>query len=198
MSTESTTFDHIATVDLHVAEYAPGNHFVRIHPTGHEPLWFGPRAGDSPAGRFDAPSGEYRVLYTGENLEAALVETLIRNTTVLLLDFADLDVRSAAVIECTRKVRLAELHGRALRRLQIEAGLVHGPYRPCRELARAIWQHDAQVDGLAFRSNRNNDLVCHALFDRARDALTVIDDAPLSSDLSALMAVLDAYGVGIA
>src|SRR3954469_14452002 len=56
---------HLLTID---------HAWVRSHPTTFEPLYFG-RSGDN---RFDAPHGEYGVLYLAREVEGAFVETFGR------------------------------------------------------------------------------------------------------------------------
>jgi len=42
-----------------------------IHRKGQGPVFFGPAAGRAPQNRFDAPAGEYGVLYAAQRLEVA-------------------------------------------------------------------------------------------------------------------------------
>lgn len=150
-----------------------------------------------PTNRFDAPAGEYGVLYAGIDMECFVVETLIRHVHPPIVDRADLAALSLATLETTRVLNLAELHGRGLHRLHIDAGIVAGSYRRCRNLALGIWQHRDRVDGIVYRSTRNNDLLCIALFDRSVDGLSVAEDVPMLDDLPGVLRILAQYDGGI-
>lgn len=65
---------------LPLADIEHGTTWWRIHKTPHALVFFGPAPGDPPTYRFDASGGEYRILYVGQTLSAAYVETLPRNS----------------------------------------------------------------------------------------------------------------------
>src|SRR5690348_1386067 len=62
-----------------IVTYAAGSLWFRCHKRIDGPVFFGPGAGIAPRHRFDAPAGQYQVLYVGLNYEAAFIETFLRN-----------------------------------------------------------------------------------------------------------------------
>ncbi len=59
--------------------------------------------------RFDAPDGDYGVLYAGEDVYCAFVETLGHQTGQNLVQERHLAIRSVAAIEPSRDLRLVDL-----------------------------------------------------------------------------------------
>jgi hypothetical protein len=48
----------------------PGDVIVRVHQNAHAAIFFGPAAGVAPQGRFDAPSGQFRLRYVSIGAES--------------------------------------------------------------------------------------------------------------------------------
>ena len=64
--------------------------------------------------------------------------------------------------------------------------------------SRAIYEHDATIDGIEYRSRHDDSLVCVAVFERAGDALQVASPtASWSSDVRLLGSILDRYNVEV-
>ncbi|WFU06813.1 RES domain-containing protein (plasmid) [Rhizobium sp. CB3171] len=63
---------------LRITALDAGDVVVRVHQKIHSAVFFGPPPGASPQGRFDAPAGQYRLLYAAQRLEGAFVETVLR------------------------------------------------------------------------------------------------------------------------
>ena len=164
-----------------------------------DPVWYGPAPGTPPSNRFDAPGGEYRICYFGDSPDVAFAETLIRRTHTRLVMQSELDVRSASNVAAVREIRLARFHGPGLVRIGVGAEVAHGePYDLCQALALEIWQHAAAVDGIQYRSRWDNDRLCVALFDRARDALSAPASTTSLTDSVLLTPILRRYDIGIA
>src|ERR1700677_4502200 len=96
---------------LPVAEIAQGVQWWRIHRTELPPVFFGPAKNQPPTYRFDAPGGEYRVLYVGQTLSAAFVETLLRNPRVPLVERVELEKRSSSLLSNDHPLKLVDLRG---------------------------------------------------------------------------------------
>lgn len=171
-----------------------GTRLTRIYKSHFEPLSFGPIRSRKATGRFDAPRHEYGICYFGKTFEAALVETLIRQGSGLIYQTTDLDAYAVATFVVTRPIQLAALHGRGLSSLRVHGGVVHGAYAPCREIALAINKHGNVVDGVQYRSCRNDNEYCVALFDRAADAVRLESTVPLLNDIR-LATTFAAYDV---
>ncbi len=190
-------FGYVEALDLPIETLRKGVRWYRVHRTVHEPLWFGSNPGTSVSGRFNAPKGEYGVCYFGDSLETAFSECLLRNPRHRILAAHDLQERSVSVGRLVKRLRLVALHGVGLGRLHITAETVHGPHETCRQLALALWNHTAMIDGISYRSRFDNDRLCYALFDRAAAAVQLDRTDGLMSDPARLGGILDAYGVGL-
>ncbi|MBM3728391.1 MAG: RES domain-containing protein [Acidobacteria bacterium] len=175
-----------------------GTEWFRIHSRRRDALWFGPAPGKKPVNRFDDPLGHFRVAYFGLSLEGCFAETFLRNPPVRILSLADLAERSAAVVRVRRELRLTPLHGAALARLGVTAEWTSGnDYAASRQLARSLWEHPRQPDGLIYRCRHDDGELAVAIFDRARDAFEVTGGAPLTGDPHRLAALLNRYDVGL-
>jgi hypothetical protein len=182
--------------DLPVSTLPATAKLWRIHRAGYGPLWFGPAPNDPPQNRFDAPAGEFRVCYLGQELEAAFVETLMRGRANRLIALAELKERAASVVPLVRDLRLARLHSAGLVHLGMSAAVPHADeYDECHELALSVWNHAGAVDGIEYRSRWEDSRLCVALFDRASDALGTPTTEPLARS-SLVRPVLRQYGIG--
>jgi len=77
---------------------------VRVHRRDRDPLYVG-RTGLS---RFDAPDGEYGVLYAAADAHGAFVETFGRTGGERLVAASVLAARALARIEAARPLRLVD------------------------------------------------------------------------------------------
>jgi hypothetical protein len=183
--------------DLPVSTLPAETKLWRVHQAAFGPLWFGPAHGQPPRNRFDAPAGEFRVCYFGEELEGAFVETLMRGRARRLVRLSELKERAASVVPVTREIRLARVHSDGLVHLALSAGVPHAePYDDCHALALDVWRHVHGVDGIEYRSRWDDSRLCVALFDRAGDALGSPHTRPLGSP-SLVRPVLRHYGIGV-
>lgn len=142
---------------------------VRIHLQANGPVFFGPPAGLPPANRFDAPAGEFRVLYCAQALSGAFVETVLRRPgRILRRDMVD--ARAATQLAARRPLHLAKLFDEGLQWHGVHAGDISvDDYTPSRQLALDLHTSFPSLDGLAYRSRYNNGEVCYALFDRVAE-----------------------------
>lgn len=76
--------------------------WFRVHRVHHDPLHFG-RSAD---GRFNAPNGEYGVLYAGSDPSCAFIETFGQSTGVYTVTLGALVERGLSRIEAGRSLRL--------------------------------------------------------------------------------------------
>ena len=147
-------------------ELPKGAEFVRIHWQAKGPIFFGPSKGNPPANRFDAPAGEFRVLYGAQELPGAFVETVLRRPGRLLRR-READDRAATRIELRRSLQLAKLYDEGLQWHGVHAGEISiDDYQASRALALDFYSAFPALDGLAYRSRYNNGQICYALFDR--------------------------------
>lgn len=146
--------------------FDPGEIVVRIHHKDYGPIFFGPPAGVSPQNRFDAPSGEYRILYAAERLEGAFVETILRRPgRILRREFVD--ERMWTPLRLNRTMTIAKIMDEGLQFHRVDASISSGDdYAEPRALALALHTDFPGLDGIAYRSRYNNGEVCFAFFDR--------------------------------
>jgi RES domain len=175
-----------------------GTHWMRINLQGRNALWFGPLAGHSPIHRFDDPAGQFRVCYLGTNLEVCFAETFLRNPPVTILALDDLSARNVATVEVRREMRLVPLHGSSLARLGTTAEVASGgDYEISQLWSRALWEHRNQPDGIVYRSRHDDSAFCIALYDRAKDGLSVLDEVSLAENPQRLAKLLRRYRLGL-
>ena len=142
-----------------------GTLIVRIHHVTRTAVFFGPPPGQRPGNRFDAPNGEYRVLYASHRLEGAFVETILRRPKGRILRAEFVNERAYTTLKLNRPVQLAKVFDEGLQAFGVDAGEIGADtYALSRDLAHRI--HATGVHGLAYRSRYNNGEICYALFDR--------------------------------
>lgn len=135
-----------------------------------DPIYFG----RSRRFRFDAPDGEYGVLYAGIDPHCAFVETFgesRRPDGLISVALAALERRCLAQIITTRSVALVDFTGSSLAQIGADARLCTGDYRVAQRWSAALWAHPSQPDGIYYRARHDPERYCIALFDRARDVI---------------------------
>src|SRR5208337_645603 len=91
-----------------------------------------------------------------------------------------LDGKEYSAIALTRARHLARLDGNRLADLGCTAEITHGglPYDLPQSWSKARHGHPMILNGIAYRSRRDDNEVCLAIFDRAQDALVVKSRQP--------------------
>lgn len=144
-----------------------GEIVVRVHRKVEGAIFFGPGAGRPPRHRFDAPSGEYQVLYAAQRLEGAFVETVLRRPTNRIVKRAFIEERLWTPPRLERTLTLAKVMDEGLLFHGVDASVsATEDYGPSRRLALALYEDFPALDGVAHRSRHNNGEICYALFDR--------------------------------
>ena len=169
--------------------------WLRIHQTRYAALHFG-RSGD---GRFDAPLGEYGMLYAGSDAHAAFAETFGQSTGINTVTSASLAGRSLSSIEAIRPLRLVDLTGPGLARVGADERLCSGDHEVAQRWAREFWHHPEAPDGLRYRARHDPSRPCVALYDRADPMLrATLLGGMLDPTLSGRLGdILDTYGFGL-
>jgi hypothetical protein len=139
---------------------------VRVHLVGQGAIFFGPNPGIAAQNRFDAPFGEYRVLYAAQRLEGAFVESVLRRPgRILRRSFVE--ERMWTPLRLKRKLILAKIMDEGLQFHRVDASVTAtDDYAASRALALALHTDFPHLDGLIYRSRYNNGEICFALFDR--------------------------------
>lgn len=163
---------------------------VRLHRLDQNPDFWG-RRGDN---RFDAPAGEFGVLYAATDPHGAFIETfgdMERRT----LTVKTLTARGWARIEPHRGLRLVDLSGPGLAQIGADERLCSGEHDVAQQWSCALWRHPIAVDGLYYRARHDPSRTSVALYDRAAAMVSVTPDGGLMDDrhLSRLAAILETY-----
>jgi hypothetical protein len=178
----------------------PGSTLARIHWRGTTEPFFGPKPGERPSHRFHDPMGEFRVCFLGENPTASFAETFLRRSPVRLVTRDELARRGLTAFGVLRPLRLVKLHGNGLAKVGCTAQITSSdpPYDEPQRLSRELWLHPDAVDGISYLCRHDNDLRAFALYDRAADALRVLDADDLLADHGRLLAWSRRYGFALA
>lgn len=163
----------------------------RVHWTTIDPLSFSV----GKANRFDAPGGEFGVLYTAADIEGAFVETVLRrNGRLIRRDVVG--QRSWVRLELTRALRVVRLHGEGLLWHGQDATIsTSSDYRLARALSLALFNRADAPDGIAYRSKHDNDQICYAFYDRVlTTAFKHVVGASFSEDWTATTRLVSRYG----
>jgi hypothetical protein len=174
--------------DLQVLEHRAT--LSRIHRIDQDPA-FWERTGRN---RFDAPAGEFGVLYAATDEYGAFVETfgdgLSRTVTV-----NSLAARGWSRVEPRRGLRLCDLSGPGLAQIGADERLCSGEHEVAQQWSFALWRHRQSVDGLYYRARHDPSRMSVALFDRVAPVVSIVRDGGLIDDRhqALLAAILDTY-----
>jgi hypothetical protein len=183
---------------LPIRRVRTGIRWMRIHLRTREALWFGPASGRRPIHRFDDPAGQFTVCYLGTTLEVCFAETFLRNPPVRIMALGDLAMRSVATVEVRRDLRLVALQGPGLARLGVTAEVAsRSDYALSQRWSRTLWEHNDTPDGILYRPRHDDSAFCIAVYDRAKDALGVVQEHSLVEDPQKLARLLRRYALGL-
>lgn len=192
---------HLGTRGLPLDTLAAGHTLYRIHPTGRDPLFFGPAAGRPLSGRWDAPDRSYGVCYLAdaEYPYAAFAERFLREPGRTLISERDLGRAFLATLRLRCDVAVVRFHGNGLARLGATAEVAHGSHRNSRPWSLALHRHPAAPGGIRWRTRHDDDALAVALFDRERESLEMVRSVSLlAAELETeLAAWLDRYAIGV-
>jgi RES domain len=184
--------------ELPITTTAADSRWWRIHRTRQPPVFFGPAPGQPPTYRFDAPGGEYRILYLGQSLSAAFVETVLRNPRIPFIERSELEERSVAMLTNRHPLKLVDLRGGGLSQIGVDNRLTTGPYEVAGRWALALWRHPDSPDGILYRSKHDPNHICAAIFGRGHCEFAVTTTRPLMDIPHHWAPILGAHGKGIA
>lgn len=173
--------------------------WFRCHSIARGPLFYN----RGRIGRFNAPNGEYGIIYLGTDEFCAFIETFGQsmqrnNRGVSLVSERDLARKCLCQVEATPDqgpFRLVDLTGEGLSQLQADSRLTtltddRGlPQR----WAFALYQHPQRPDGLYYRVRHDPNRFGVALFDRVGDVLVANCRSNMLTQGEALAALLRTY-----
>jgi hypothetical protein len=182
-------------------ELVPAKALLRIHRNAQNPIHFG----KSGRNRFDAPDGEYGVLYAGFDLKTCFAEVFLREIFREPLPgkrslFTESELAKYCVSELARsrtRLRLVSLIGEHALRLGADAEVTAtSDYKTIsQQWSRAIWRHRMNVDGIIYMSRPDITRRVVAIFDRVR-GLASGETIPLLQHKD-LPDILEAYDIGL-
>ena len=156
--------------------------WFRIHRVALGALYFGQRRDASPpANRFDSPDGAFGVLYAGEDLACAFVETFAHSLeSPQYVTEEELALRAYSEIRSRRALRLVDLTGEGLARLRADANLTTmDDYAVPQAWSQALHLHPASPDGLRYRARHDPNRISVALFEHVEAKLRLISHGAL-------------------
>lgn len=168
----------------------------RIHSAEHHPVYFG----RSRRYRFDDPCREYGVLYCAEEEFGAFIETFGQSTGVSVVSVSSLAANPVATLGLERPLSLVDLAASGgLARAGADGRICSGPFDASQTWSRALWEHPAQFDGIAYACRHDTARVAVAVFDRASEAVRVDSTGTLLAleREEKLARILDTYGFGL-
>ena len=151
--------------EIPVETIPAGALLARIHHGEFDPLHFGSKT----LNRFSDRRRIHGVRYLAKALEGAFAETIVRGANDGGIQQSYVQERSYSKIQATGPLRLASLHGPGLARVGATSAVSSGSYDVARIWSRAIHDHPAVLDSIAYRSKHDDDEICIVLFDRARE-----------------------------
>jgi RES domain-containing protein len=146
--------------------------------------------------RFDSPEAPLGVLYTGEDLETAVIEVFgeawLSTRTIELAELGQFEVYT---IQLQQRFRVVNLTGENLAKLGTDANLCTLiDYETTRKWTISLMQHPQKPEGLRYHSRLNPKKINYALFGTAKSKLAVAKKVSLRAQPS-LYRILDKYGV---
>ena len=182
-----------ASRELPVETIPVGSRLSRIHLGAFEPLHFGA----TEYNRFDDPNRLFGVCYLAKTLEGAFAETFLRTVNSRMIFQEFLQKRSLSVFVAVAPLRLSSLHGPGLSRVGATSAVASGSHTVAQPWSQAIHDHPAAPDGIAYRSKHDDDEICIALFDRARDRIATVGVPQPMENLPELTELLALYDIGL-
>jgi hypothetical protein len=174
-----------------------GTIWYRSHLTTKGALYFG----RGMAYRWDAPAGEYGVLYLGSDLYCAFMESIGRGALrTRLVPGVQVQQRGISQIRATRPLRLIDLvSSGGLTRIGAEASLSAGSgYKNSQRWSKALRDHPSKPDGIYYYSRHDPSRTACALYENCTSAVEVLGP-PLQWDSDPVMLgkILDHYGFAL-
>ena len=148
---------------------AAGEFMHRFHAVDRGPVHFDKGRG----GQLNAPDGANGVLYAAKTLAGAFVETFLRQPGRRQIAADLLAAKAYAELQAERALFFVRLAGAGLATLGERAEVTHRglPSTKPRAWWRALHAHPAWADGIGYTARHHDSALCHAIFDRAADAI---------------------------
>lgn len=136
--------------------------WYRIHGAHRDAIFFG----SSTNSRFNAPAGEYGVMYVAGDEHGAFIETVDYQLYFNAIRPSVLAHRCLSRIESDRALRLVDLTADGLARLGADSRLTTSDYAVAQRWSLAFQNHQDEPDGILYRARHDPSRLSAALFDR--------------------------------
>lgn len=168
--------------------------WIRLHRCRRSARFFGKTG----LYRFDAPAGEYGVLYAGEDDFCAFVEAFGDPLDIRVISRGDLRQYCLSRVTASRPLHLVDLTAHGLSQLGADGRLTSGDdYALSQRWGRALWGHPQQPDGLVYRARHDPSKESVAIFDRATLVLRLRRLRRVLDDQAHLGEILKCYGFAL-
>ena len=148
--------------------------------------------------RFDAPDGEYGVLYAGADPHVAFIESFQIAGIHPVVTESKLKERTLSLIRIRGPVRLVNLaESGALTRVGGDARIFTASYTMSQRWSRAIQSHSEQPDGILYRPRHDPARLAAVFFDRIAERVAAEGLGTWLDQRVVLADVLDTYGVAL-
>jgi hypothetical protein len=168
--------------------------FYRLNPASYASAIYYDVSG---MGRFDLKN-KLGVLYLGESIEAAFIESFGRVLGQRYVSREFVKSRNLFTLKSDRPLQLLNLYGAGLSKLGADSELSSSrDYALSRAWSQAIYNHSQQVDGILYLSRHDNTRLCCGLFNRGDYQLIEQNLGDLISyDEQRFYQILDLYEFG--
>jgi RES domain-containing protein len=170
--------------------------WFRSYQPDREPVFFGRNR----VHRWDAPDGEYGVLYLGADEYCAFMESIGRGALrTRFIPAIQLKQARLCKIGFARNLRLVDLAGSGgLTRLGAEGSVTSSSgYRNSQRWSQSLKSHPTKPDGIYYRSRHDPARTACALFDHCSRYTKILEDYGSWAEQPRLLgAILDHYGFG--
>jgi hypothetical protein len=166
--------------------------WYRIHLLGKSPIYFGRKS----LYRFDAPAGEFGVLYMGADEHCAFIEVFGQETGTRLVTAEALRTRGLARLTFSRPLRLMDLvHSGGLARIGADSRLFAGDHKIAQRWSRILREHPSKPDGLLYPSRHDPARLACALYDHCTDLASaeLLDSLLDATNAPVLAQILNTY-----
>jgi hypothetical protein len=151
-----------------VIEVLPaGAMLYRFHNRQYDPFHFDRSAN----ARFNAGNGHFGVMYAAVERRGAFAETFLRNVGSTAISEALVGTKACSALRLRRPLRAVRFRGYGLAPIGATASICSSPtYEAPQEWSRALHAHPQQMDAILYGSRHDDEQLCLAVFDRAKDA----------------------------
>ncbi|HEX2987501.1 MAG TPA: RES family NAD+ phosphorylase [Chloroflexota bacterium] len=171
--------------------------WYRLAANPRTPVYWGLTPPRIPSARFDAPKGEFGVLYAGVDAYCAFIETYGHVTGTRWVTLAALRERSLFEIRFGHPLRLVNLTGHHLAGLGADSGLFSGDYTVSQAWSLAFFNHPSAPDGLYYHTCHDPSRMSLALYQRgdieSQVSFTSLGTLADSGNRALLGKILDTY-----